>query len=336
MSRKRLEQLFDVLGNTKDLRILSHNNPDPDAIASAVALRHLLADQLGVDAHIAYLGNIGRAENKTLVRLLDEPIHSIADLNLDDDFPVALVDTQPGAGNNALPAGSDVAIVIDHHPRLKATDLAGFADVRSDVGATSTILTEYYRAAGLEPTSLLATALFYGIKTDTRGLGRSNVCPDDVAAYLYLQPRLDVDILAEIEYAQVPIDYFRSFGAALQAVRTYNGVVIAYIGKTRYPDMTAETADFLLRLEGSQWVVCLGVYDDMLNLSIRTRQWRAEAGHLAQATVGEEGVAGGHDMMAGGQVVLRGQDPALVAQRLSRRALQFLNVASEVEGKPLI
>lgn len=338
MLKERLEQLFEVAANKRDLLILPHNNPDPDAIASAVALQYLLAEKLGVESHIAHNGIIGRAENRALMRCLGYRLQPISDLNLnlDESTLIALVDTQPGAGNNTLPAGATVSIVIDHHPRQEATGMADFADIRTDVGATSTILTEYLRVAGLEPTPLLATVLFYGIKADTQGLGRNNTSSADVTAYSYLQTRLDIETLAEIEYAQVPVDYFKSFGTALRAVHTYNGVVIAHLGKVKYPDMPAETADFLLRLEGSQWVICTGVYEGVLNLSIRTRKWQGEAGQLAQVIVGKDGVAGGHGVMAGGQVPLQGRDPRQVAQQFSRRALHYLKVAPEVVGSPLI
>jgi nanoRNase/pAp phosphatase (c-di-AMP/oligoRNAs hydrolase) len=336
VTQKRLKKLLNAANGADSLLILPHNNPDPDAIAGAVALQYLLAETVGVESHIAHNGIIGRAENRALVRCLGHRFHHLSDLDLDESTLVALVDTQPGAGNNTLPAGATVAIVIDHHPRQEATAMADFVEIRTDVGATSTILTEYLRAAGLEPTPLLATVLFYGIKTDTQGLGRNNTSSADVAAYSYLQTRLDIETLAEIEYAQVPVDYFKSFGTALRAVHTYNGVVIAHLGSVKYPDMPAETADFLLRLEGSQWVICTGVYEGMLNLSVRTRKWQGEAGQLAQAIVGQDGVAGGHGVMAGGQFLLQGRDPTQIAQEFSRRALQYLKVAPEVAGRPLI
>ena len=336
MSKKRLEQLLNTIADEDRILIVPHNNPDPDAIASAAALRCLLADQLGLEGQIAFQGIIGRAENKALVHQLGQSLLPLAEINLVESIPIALVDTQPGAGNNALPIDQAVAIVIDHHPRLEMTQLASFVDVRPEIGASSTILTGYFQAAGLEPSPLLATALFYGIKTDTRGLGRKNASPADVAAYAYLQPLLDVEILAEIEHAQVPIDYFRNFDMALRAVRTYNGVVIAYLGAMNYPDMAAETAEFLLRLKGSQWVICFGRYEDVLNLSIRTRQWQGESGRLAQAMVGRDGTAGGHGLMAGGQVPLKQQEPGPVVQELSRRALRFLKVAPETPGETLI
>lgn len=335
MVQHQLDLLFNVIGGSESVLILPHNDPDPDAIASAVALRYLLTQRLSVAAHIAYKGIIGRAENKALVRYLGHPLRRLAGWNLRQPVPIALVDTQPGAGNNALPPNSTAAIVIDHHPRQEATAAAAFADVRSDVGATSTILTEYLQASGLEPTPPLATALFYGIKTDTMGLGR-NAGPRDTAAYFYLQSRIDVDALVEIERAQVPTEYFKSLNASVQAAQKHNGVVISYIGPISYPDLAAEMADLLLRLEGARWVICMGVYQDNLILAVRTRSQRGGAGQLVRAIVGDRGTAGGHGNMAGGQVLIQDEDPERVAQELGQRALQFLKVPPETAGKPIV
>jgi nanoRNase/pAp phosphatase (c-di-AMP/oligoRNAs hydrolase) len=258
------------VGDAGTILILPHNDPDPDAIASAVTLRHLLMEALTVESTIAYQGIAGRAENRALLRYLGQPLRPLTDTDLAGEVPIALVDTQPGAGNNALPAGSGAAFVIDHHTWREPTATAAYVDVRPEAGATSTILTEYLQEAGLEPEPPLATALFYGIKSDTRGLS-CGAGPADLAAYLYLQPRVDTRALAEIEYAQVPASYFKSFDATLQAARVFDGVVVAYVGLMAYPDLAAEMARLLLRLEKSRRVVCMGVHRDVLILSVRTQ-----------------------------------------------------------------
>ena len=334
-SQNRLDLLFEAVGDADAILILPHNDPDPDAIASAVALRHLLMEALNVESNIAYQGIVGRAENRALLRYLGQPLRPLTDADLAGEAPIALVDTQPGAGNNALPAGSEVTIVIDHHTWREPTARAAYVDVRPEAGATSTILTEYLQAAGLEPEPPLATALFYGIKTDTRGLSRG-AGPADTAAYLYLQPRVDTQALAEIEYAQVPASYFKSFDATLRAARVYDGVVVAYVGLMAYPDLAAEMARLLLRLEESRWVVCMGVHQDVLILSVRTQSPTGGAEELVQAIVGDEGTAGGHGPMAGGQVPLKGRDPEQVVHLLRQRALRVLQVPPEVRGERLI
>jgi nanoRNase/pAp phosphatase (c-di-AMP/oligoRNAs hydrolase) len=327
--QKQLQELYQAIGKAKTILILPHNDPDPDAIASALALRYLLATKLGVKAQIVYRGIVGRAENKVLVRHLEHPLRRLTAADLSSSLPIALVDTQPGAGNCALPPRRVPAIVLDHHPWREQTAAAMFADVRPGTGAASTILTEYLRAAGIEPVPLLATALYYGIKTDTLGLSRG-AGQADVAAYFYLQSRLDVDVLTEIEHAQVPIEYYRRLDAALHAARIYGNVVVSYIGPMTHPDLAAEIGDFMLRLRGIQWVICLGTYKDSLIAAVRTKsRRRGGAETLMREIMGEVGTAGGHATMAGGHWPLQGQHPELVAEQLVQRALEYLQVPPE-------
>jgi nanoRNase/pAp phosphatase (c-di-AMP/oligoRNAs hydrolase) len=332
---QRLDLLRTALQGASSVLILPHNDPDPDAIASAVALRHLLSQKLGIDTRIVYKGIIGRAENRALVRYLDHPLDRLKRSDLLRAIPVALVDTQPGAGNSALPATYAPVIVFDHHPRREPTDRAIFTDVQPELGSTSTMLTQYLQAAGIEPSPQLATALFYGIKTDTMGLVRG-ASPADVDAYFFLQPHIDIDALIDIEAAQVPAEYFSQLHGALEAARVYNSVVVSYIGVMNRPDLAAEMADLLSRLKGTQWVVCLGAYNDDLILAIRTRSQSGGAGHLAQQIVEDQGTAGGHGVMAGGQVKLQGRNPESVASHLVARVLKSLNIRPETVGKPLI
>ncbi len=335
MSKERLELLLDTVRGLDQLIILPHNDPDPDAIASAVALRYLLAEAAGLAGQIFYQGIIGRAENRALVRYLHHPLQPLGETALNQATPIALIDTQPGVGNNPWTPDARTLIIIDHHPWRKSSAKAEFADVRAEVGATSTMLLGYLQAARLELPPWLATALFYGIKTDTAGLSR-NVSSVDVAAYFFLQPRLDVDALAEIERAQVPAAYFKSFATTLETTRVYDNVALAYVGAMDYPDLTAEVADLLLRLEEIEWVICFGVYQNNLLLAIRAAELSQDAGLLAQAIVEQDGVAGGHSSMAGGQIPLKGRDPDELVEQLIQRALQQLLVRPEATGRTLI
>ena len=330
-----LAPLLAALEGVGRLLILPHNDPDPDAIASSVALEWLLKESLGLESHIVYRGIIGRAENKALVSYLGYPLRLLADGELSGSLPVALIDTQPGSGNNDVPPAAEVLLVLDHHPRRDETADARFADVRPGVGATSTILTEYCQALGVELPRSIATALFYGIKTDTMGLGRgaSNA---DVAAYFYLQSRIDVQALVKIERAQVPPEYFRGLVSALRSARVYgDDLIISTIEEMRRPDLPAEMADLLLRLKGVNWVICMGVYGEQVMLSVRTNDDEG-AGHLIQDIVGDLGSAGGHGAMAAGQIQLKGRNPNVLFHRLRRRALEYLEIDPEASGEPLI
>jgi len=331
-----LDQLSTVLNGHSELLIIPHNDPDPDSIAAAMGLSYLVSEKFGIDPRIGYRGIVGRAENKALVRYLKYPLHRLNQDEIQRRIPIALIDAQPGAGNNPLPAGFPTKIVIDHHAWREETSLSEFIDVRPEVGASATILTEYLQAADLNIPSFLATGLFYGIKTDTMGLGR-NTSPADTAAYLFLQPKVDVDALVQIERAQVSASYFKSLTSAIQAAHLYNNdLVVSYLGEMTYPDLGAEVADLLLRLQGIKWVICVGVYENDLILSVRSRSQRIRAGNLARQIIGTKGTAGGHGTMAGGQIRLLQQDPVQLSNQLVKSALQYLKGNDALDGKPLI
>jgi nanoRNase/pAp phosphatase (c-di-AMP/oligoRNAs hydrolase) len=339
---ERLAALINAVKHATSVLILPHNDPDPDAIAGVVALRLLLRQKTDLPVDVAYQGIVARAENRALLRYLGRPLRHLAGSDLyrvrytfDRTQAIALVDTQPGAGNNPLPPDYQAAIVVDHHPWREESATALFADVRPEIGAISTMLTGYLQAAGVEPGTQLATALFYGIKTDTMGLARG-ATQQDIDAYFALQPLIDVGELGNIERAQVPPDYFRQLAAALQAARVYEDVVVCHVGRMNRPDLAAEMADLLLRLEGTQWVVCTGEYEGVLVLAVRTRNRRGGAGVLARELVGPEGSAGGHGMMAGGQVSVEDRDPERLAQEMGRQALERLKGSPDIPGKPLV
>jgi len=332
---EKLDQLLRTVEGVSSLLILPHNDPDPDAIASALALAALLRDRAGITSRIRYEGIVGRAENQALVRYLECPLKRLKTRDLNGPEPLALVDTQPGAGNNPLTALHKPLLVFDHHPWREASGDAPFADVRTGVGSTSAILVEYLRAAEIEIPPSLATALFYGIKTDTAGLVR-DASSTDIAAHSYLQPRIDVEALIEIESAQVAEVYFQGLDAALHSARVYKRIIVSYIGSMQRPDMAAEMADLLLRLRGMQWAICMGIYGEKLVLAVRTRGRQPGAGRLVQAIVGDEGMAGGHGAMAAGQIPLRGAEPERLAWELAEQALEYLEMGRGGDWKPLL
>ncbi len=169
---------------------------------------------------MAYGGIVGRSENRAMVKVLKLPVQLIARVDFDDYDLICMVDTQPEQGNHSLPARHFPDVVIDHHPERPATHLVPIADVGGPIGATSTLLVGYFRASGLKVPADIATALFYGIKADTRDLGRQTTS-HDVDAYLWLFPMVDKVALAQIEHPKLPADYFRLHHTAIEKAQVY-------------------------------------------------------------------------------------------------------------------
>jgi len=323
-SAEAVDALFKAVEGAQSALIVTHDDPDPDAIAGGMALAYLFQQRLDLAATLAYGGIIGRAENKAMVQLLAIDMHSLDHVNPEEYEVVALVDAQPGAGNVGLPQKITPTIVIDHHSFVPSETMnVQFVDIRTECGATSTIMTSYLRAADLVPDRRTATALFYGIKSDTMGLARG-AREADVEAYLYLLPLTDQKILAQIEHAQVPLAYFRAFEDALERTFIYGDVVICNLGRMDWPDLAAEMADFLLRWEGARWIICLGLFGDAIVVSVRTNDLEGDAGLVVQEVVSGLGTGGGHGLMAGARVPLDGKSATAVVRKLRRRFLRRL------------
>jgi len=208
-----------------------------------------------------------------------------------------------------LPARVFPDVVIDHHPERPESRLAPVADVGGEMGATSTVVADYFRASGLKVPPQIATALFYGIKADTRDLGRETTRPD-VDAYLWLFPVVDKQALAEIEHPRLPAEYFRLYHTAIEKAVVHGDAVVCSLGRVYSPDMVAEVAERFLFLGDMRWSLAFGAYEGSLYFSLRTSDRRMNAGKLIREVIEEQGgSAGGHGSMAGARISLRGLRP---------------------------
>lgn len=308
--KEKLDKLVAFAKGHRRALVLTHDNPDPDSLASGVALAWLLEALAGVEAKVAYGGIVGRAENRALIRVLKLPVVPIARVVFDDYDLICMVDTQPDQGNHSLPRRHFPDVVIDHHPMRPDSHLAAIADVGGPIGATSTVVVEYVRASRLEIPENIATALFYGIKADTRDLGRMTT-PQDVDAYLWLFPRTDKDALGAIEHPPLSLEYFALSHTAIERAQVYDGAVVLPLGKLYAPDMVAEVAERFLYLEGVRWSLAWGEYDGDLYYSLRTTDRRANAGRLIREVIeARGGSAGGHGSMAGARLPQPGRSAA--------------------------
>jgi len=335
-NRNVLASLLQVLDARGPLYVLPHDNPDPDALASAAALQYLAASLLRRDAQILLGGIVGRAENRAMLTYLNIPLVPVGDVSLAaPDAQIVLVDTQPGRPNNSLPDGRVPTAVIDHHPAYGRYEGVPFLDLRDEYGATSTILTEYLRDSKLVIEPKIATALFYGIAAETQDLGREATAADIEASH-FLYPYTNKRRLAKIENARVPREYFRGFRVGIERAVLYDRAVVSILGEVQYPDMVAEVADFLLRLDQVTWAAVIGTYGACLHCSLRTTDRDVNAGDLLQQVLGSK-AAGGHDMIAGGRIHV-GTSPAAherAAAMVRDRLLGALGIDPGC-GQPLV
>ncbi|WP_336136794.1 DHH family phosphoesterase [Natronomonas amylolytica] len=296
--RKLKRILRDIDGT---LAVVAHDNPDPDAIASAVGLTRL-AEATGTDATPCYYGNINHQENRALVNLLEYDLRNLTpETDLVEEFAgFALVDhSRPGI-NDGLPESTPVDIVIDHHPPRAPVE-ARFVDLRSSMGSTSTLIEGYFHQLGIEPPADIATGLLYGIQTDTDDFSRE-VVDHDFEAAARLVDRADSSALQRIESPSVTADTLETVAAAIANRRVEEDVLTTGVGPISDRDALAQAADKLLEMDGISTTLVFGYTEETVYASARSRGTDLDLGEALRDAFGQIGSAGGHAEMAGAQI----------------------------------
>jgi nanoRNase/pAp phosphatase (c-di-AMP/oligoRNAs hydrolase) len=296
-NRHRLKRLREVCDGAKALHIIIYANPDPDALASAFALKKILETEM-LTVNIGYTGAVGRPENASMIRRLEIPVSPVSEEEAAKSDVIAIVDSQPHFFTDFNLPPCD--IVIDHHPLHDGIQV-GFADIRTDYQSTSSIMTEYLRTAGIHLTKNLASALFYGIKTDTRHF-MGDMSPGDIEAIKWLRRKADRYIVKQIEFSQFSQEGLDYFSIALVRRHLSNGVMFAHLGPVPFFDVCVQVADFFVRVENVSWALVSGVVGNTLIVVFRNDGIKKDAGYLARAAFNGIGSAGGHKSMGRAEV----------------------------------
>jgi nanoRNase/pAp phosphatase (c-di-AMP/oligoRNAs hydrolase) len=299
-ARKLLDLITNHAKNLKPLTILTHDHPDPDSLASAWSLAHLAQGLGKIRTRIVYGGIIGRAENRLMAERLLIPASPLRKGEILEAAHVALVDTQPPFKNNRYPPRRKPDLIIDHHPR-HADTTADLALIDETVGATTTILAEALSASGLKVPQRLATAIVYGIGSETQNLGRE-ATDRDMAAYQAFWPRANMRTLWRISYPKRPRNFFSDLARGIRNAFEAGSVIGVHLGRLDTPDRVAQIADFLLTHEKMRWSFVTGRYQGRLHVSLRTTDPGGHAGKLLKRLLGGGNRGGGHTMIAGGSV----------------------------------
>jgi len=299
---RRVVDLRKLVNGREKLGILLQPDPDPDGIAGGYALRAILGRKRPTAPLISF-GEVKRPENIAMTRALGIEVRTITPDELDEFDGLALIDVQPTVfGENPPARVRSVDVVIDHHPERSGYDCV-LKDIRQGYGATATIITEYFQAAGMEIRSRLATALVYGIKSDTQLLGRET-SRADIDAFAYLHAHHSPALLRRIERPALPEPGLRALGRALARTRVQDGIHLLVLGRVD-EDVIPQVADLGLQAEGAEWAIAAGIVRSDLVFSVRNVGYVRAAGEVVRAVVEGLGVGGGHRSMAKGIIPLK-------------------------------
>lgn len=294
---EKCKRLVEVVVPEDSLAIVI--NADPDAMASALALKRFFWRRVR-KAVIYHINPIQRADNLAFIKLLGVDQRPVSYLKPTKFTKWAIVDSQPHHHEDFMAKHFDV--IIDHHP-LGPSSKALFVDIKDNYGATSTIMTEYLRAAKIRPSPKLATALFYGIKTDTDNFVRESL-PNDINAFRYLYKFTNMNIIKKIESSEITKQTLASYRTAMERLTFLKDIAFIHMGKVESPDVLVIIADFFLKMAEVTWCVASGICDQRLIVIFRNAGFRRDAGKMAQKLFGKWGSAGGHRSAARAEIPL--------------------------------
>jgi len=295
---EKCKRLREVVHPEDSLAILI--DADPDAISSAMALKRFFWRKVQ-RAEIFHINEIQRADNLAFIRLLRIEQKHITRFRPKEFNKVAVLDSQPK--HHEQFAGLRFDIILDHHP-VEGSSKASFVDIKEDYGATATIMTEYLKAAKIKPSPRLATALFYGIKTDTDNFVRKSI-PNDINAFQYLYRFANLNIIKKIESSEIMRKNLEHFRVAIDGVAFIRDRAFIHMGVVKNPDILVLIADFFMKMAEITWSIVSGEYEDKLVVILRNAGFRGDAGKVAQKLFGSlGGAAGGHHGAARAEIPL--------------------------------
>ena len=292
ITRLKVHQYQRFFSDADRVLILMHNDPDPDALASALALRNVLR-RTKQTAIIAAIEGVTRPENLRMVNLLDIHVDHVTPAQVAEYDRVAMVDVQPHYFGGQI---DRVDLVIDHHPEQPGYS-AVFKDIRADYGSTSTILTEHLRAVDANISERTATAMLYAIKSDTLFFNRQ-ANRVDIEAFSYLYPLADAALIRKMEGAEITMERLEFVLKAKQHGRMVEQVFCAFLGTSPREDFIPYVADFYLQLENVKWTIVSGIVNDSLIMSVRNLGYSRNAGEFVRKYFADIGSACGHRAMA--------------------------------------
>ncbi len=304
-------RLLNVLKGYSRVLVVTHDNPDPDAVAAGWGIVSLVKECLRKRARLIGGGDILRAENRHMVRLLGAPIELVSGIACPPHTAVVLIDCQSGGQNHVFCGNrAPVVAVIDHHEISEPDRRLPFQDIRPRVAASATIAASYLREEHLEPSQALATAMLFAIRTETCG-SETYYSRLDRSILPWLTERTNPSQLAEIENAPLTRDYFGDLLLALQCTFVYDDTAICLLPRASGPEIIGEVADLLIRCENIWRVLCGAFIRGDVLVSVRAERAEDDASQLVQLALEGLGEGGGHRHRAGGKIPRAGRGPKI-------------------------
>ncbi len=336
--RPRAVRLLKVLADKKNILITTHLHPDPDALGSSLGLLRLLRKRLPkANVSMSVKGTVAGGINSTFARLSELDLVPWNDEKLGEYDAYILLDSQPMSAYSPLPKTIEPTAVIDHHRGRHVKPHGPFCDIRTDVGATSSIIFSYFMELEEPISPQLAASLLFAIESDLAGAAGTPGDLDNIALSS-LTLMADTHKLYQMRYVDLPQTYYTAYAAALNNAMYFDNAVISHIETIDSLEKPAVMADFLLRFDAVQWSLVTAIHENKMIMSLRTSSKSVSAVDVIRKLVRNIGEGGGHRLKAGGYIALANGSATEIARLrdvLKRRFLRYLKIRNS-RGQRLV
>jgi len=306
-SRRKSYELKKTISSTRgDISIFMHDEPDLDSIASAMALEQICEDA-EIEAKTYFSGDFGHPETEIFMQNADFIIEKINKDSIEDVLEstnkIAFVDFAETSMSSIVPDEVEPDLIIDHHRTNRDVRATEYTEIRSDIAATSTLMTKHLLNLDIGISSILASALLIGIKVDTNDYTK-NISAGDYKVISYLSAIADKDILDVLQNTPIYSDTVSAMGRTISNREFEDSVMTAFSGDISHKDDIAQIANFLLRERDILTVLVYGIKDDKIHMSARSKDLQLNVGKIMDDAYSDIGEAGGHPHAAGGKIPL--------------------------------
>lgn len=279
------------------ITIQCHDNPDPDALASAYGLYKYFKKK-NRDARIIYSGSykIKKSNLLLMIKELEIPVSYYSADSGKIEGLLLTADCQYGQGNVTRLEADDLA-VIDHH---NGTCELKLSEIHPELGGCSTLVWKLLTDDGYDVLSdrPLCTALYYGLMTDTGNFSE-------------ISHPLDKDMRDCLIVNEAQIRLFTNSNISLEEMRITGEALAGYACISNYscgilkaddcdPNILGIISDMALQVAEFNVVVSFGHVSGGYKLSVRSCIKEVLADEFVRAITKGVGSGGGHDYKAGG------------------------------------
>ena len=299
-----LQAVADALRSHDRFLLVTHENPDGDALGSILAMK-LALDSLGKDTVMYLYGDAPLPPEYSFLDLRELRRELPADAAERVLVALDCANEERMGQDLTLLDDAPLSIDIDHHH--DNTCFGAITLVVADASSTGEVLRDVFAELGVELTPEIAEALYVAVATDTGRFAHTNTTPKAfrLAAEL-VEAGADVHRIFQALYESIDFIKFKLIGKTAERAQVLEGgrLVISYLERSDFTELGAVEAyaegviDSLRAIDGAEMVALIREPPRSDGAPARKVSLRASVDEIDVSAIARMSGGGGHRQQA--------------------------------------